>query len=135
MFGCEFDTVGKALWDVVLCSRRSNPDFAADAGVQEGGEKKDVDEAFWAWVKETLRSGLEEGDEDEEDEHELEEVEEVDEEALSDSDGQEIEEPSSKHLELGGVPVTLERVGDTPDETLRELTVGFAANKSINRVD
>lgn len=134
MFGCEFDTVGKALWDVVRCSRRANPGFAATAG-DGSGETKDADEAFWAWVKETLKSGLEEGEDDEVDDgHDLEEVEEVDEDALSDSDGLEVREAPSK-LDLGGVLVTLERVGETPGETLRELTVGFVASKGIDGMD
>lgn len=141
MFGCEYDTVGKALWDVVLCSRRSNPDLLAEGKE----EKRDVDEAFWAWVKETLKSGLEE--DVEEDEHELDEVEEVDEDALSNSDNQEIEvsqpkvapsAPDPKQLDVpnvAGASFTVERVGDTPDETFRQLTVDLVANKEMNSVD
>jgi hypothetical protein len=137
MFGCEYDTVGKALWDVVLCSRRSNPEFLAEGKE----EKRDVDEAFWAWVRETLKSGLEEDVEDEE--HELDEVEEVDEEALSDSEDPENEipvatAPDSKHLDIPGVTnssFTLERVGDTPDETFRDFTVELTAGKEMNSVD
>ena len=61
----------------------------------------------------------------------LEEVEEVDEDALSDT---EVKELPSK-LDLGGVPVTLERVGETPGETLRELTLGLVESKAIDGVD
>ncbi|TFK19638.1 hypothetical protein FA15DRAFT_674230 [Coprinopsis marcescibilis] len=59
VYGCEYETVGKALWDVVLCSQRG--------GALKGEDSVSAEEAFWVWVKQTLGNG---GDEEEEEQEE-----------------------------------------------------------------
>lgn len=46
VLGCEYETLGKALWELVQLRGRSD----------DGEEQEDVDveDAFWVWVKDTL---------------------------------------------------------------------------------
>ncbi|KAG2005507.1 serine/threonine protein kinase [Coprinopsis cinerea AmutBmut pab1-1] len=114
VFGCDYQTVGKALWDVVLYANLKDDEEGA----------VDVEDAFWVWVKQTLGNNADEDDAIQEEEEEV--TKEV-------SPAKEAQTPAKETTFVLEAMTQAAQDSDPPGN--RVLTDGIVGKKEIDALD